>query len=205
LPRLDSLLSRRFRGNDAKSVSGQILTPITAMGIAMPDPLVSQQIIQVEHIKIECTKSFSAVKAALESSVPQLDVGILALLQQGETDRAREKLERGSELSIFNSRDHGGLLQITGQRRKAVQYDIGNPLTAPRMTQHQLPAALYAPLRVVLYENNAGHAIFEYDRPSSLFGQFGDECVTAVARELDASLERVLVKAATDKEDSHGR
>ena len=43
----------------------------------------------------------------------------------------------------------------------------------------------------------AGRAIFEYDRPSSLFGQFDDERVTAVARELDASLERVLVKAAS--------
>jgi hypothetical protein len=85
----------------------------------------------------------------------------------------------------------------SGQPRKAVQYDIGNPLTAMRMTQHQLPASLYAPLRVVLYESEAGGASFEYDRPSSLFGQFGDERVTAVARELDASLERVLVKAAS--------
>ena len=73
---------------------------------------------------------------------------------------------------------------------------IGNPLTVTRMTQHQLPAALYAPLRVVLYENEAGRAVFEYDRPSSLFGQFGDERVTAVGRELDAHLETVLVKAA---------
>ncbi len=163
----------------------------------MPDPVVSQHIIQIEHIRIETTKSFADVKAALESSVPQLDTGIFGLLQRGESDRARTELERGPVLSIFNSRDHGGLLQVTGQPRKAVQYDIGNPLTATRMTQHQLPAALYAPLRVVLYENEAGHAIFEYDRPSSLFGQFGDERVTAVARELDASLERVLVKAAS--------
>jgi len=65
------------------------------------------------------------------------------------------------------------------------------------MTQHQLAASLYAPLRVVLYETEAGHAVFEYDRPSALLGQFGDERVTAVARELDASLERVLVKAAS--------
>jgi hypothetical protein len=166
------------------------------MGIVMPEPLISRQIIQVEHIKIESTKSFSVVKAALESSVPRLDVGISTLLRQGETDRAREQLERGPELSIFNSRDHGGLLQITGQPRKAVQYDIGNPLTATRMTQHQLPASLYAPLRVVLYENEGGRASFEYDRPSSLFGQFGDQRVTPVARELDAGLERVLLEAA---------
>ena len=161
----------------------------------MPHPVVSRRTIQVEHIKIETAKSFSEVRAALESLVPQLDARIFVLLQYGESDRARKKLERGPELSIFDSRDHGGLLQITGQRRKAVQYAIGNPLTASRMTQHQLPASLYAPLRVVLYENEVGRAIFEYDRPSSLFGQFDDERVTAVAHELDASLERVLVKA----------
>jgi uncharacterized protein (DUF302 family) len=117
-------------------------------------------------------------------------------LGRGETERARSELERLPALSIFSSRDHGAPLRITGQPRKAVQYDIGNPLTATRATQRQLPAAIYAPLRVALYENEAGRATFEYDRTSSLFGQFGDERVTAVARELDASLERVLVKAA---------
>jgi uncharacterized protein (DUF302 family) len=137
----------------------------------MTDPVVTGQPMQIEHVKIESRKSFSEVKAALESIVPQLDARIFVLLQYGESDRARKELERGPELSIFNSRDHGGLLQIGDQPRKAVQYDIGNPLTATRMTQHQLPASLYAPLRVVLYENEAGCATFEYDRPSSLFGQ----------------------------------
>jgi uncharacterized protein (DUF302 family) len=162
----------------------------------MPDPVTTQRTVHVEHIKIECAKPFAEAKAALESSVPPLDTGILGLLQRGESERARRELERLPALSIFGSRDHGALLRIAGQSRKAVQYDIGNPFTATRMTQHHLPAALYAPLRVVLYENEAGRAVLEYDRPSSLFGQFGDERVTAVARELDASLEGVLVKAA---------
>ncbi len=65
-----------------------------------------------------------------------------------------------------------------------------------RVTRHQLPAALYAPLRVVLYENAAGGATFEYDRPSTLFGQFGDEELTAVGREVDAELENALRHAA---------
>ncbi len=88
------------------------------------------------------------------------------------------------------------MLRIAGQPRKALHYEIGNPRTATRMTQHQLPAALYAPLRIVLYENDAGRAVFEYDLPSSLFGQLEYERVKAVARELDASLERILVNAA---------
>ena len=72
------------------------------------------------------------------------------------------------------------------------QYEIGNPLTAERMTRRVLAAALYAPLRVVLYEDVSGRAIFEYDLPSSLFRQFGDERVARVGRELDAELEAVL-------------
>jgi hypothetical protein len=151
--------------------------------------------IHVEHIKIETAKPFAEVKAALEELVPPLDPTIPEALRQGDMGRAKEALQRGPELAIYSARDHGGLLRIAGLARKAVQYELGNALTATRMTQHRLPASLYAPLRVVLYENEAGHAVFEYDRPSSLFGQFGDERVTAVARELDATLERVLAQA----------
>jgi uncharacterized protein (DUF302 family) len=66
--------------------------------------------------------------------------------------------------------DHGANLQIVGRRkRNALLYEIGNPLTATKMTRHQLPAALYAPLRVVLFEDEQGHGVFVYDnhhRPS---------------------------------------
>jgi uncharacterized protein (DUF302 family) len=162
----------------------------------MADPVITQRTVQVEHIKIESTKPFGEVNAALEELVPPLEPTIPEALRQGDIGRAKEALQRGPELAIFGSRDHGGLLRVAGLARRAVQYDIGNPLTATRMTQHELPASLYAPLRVVIYENEDGHAVFEYERPSSLFGQFGDERVTAVARELDANLESVLIKAA---------
>jgi hypothetical protein len=48
---------------------------------------------------------------------------------------------------------------------------------------------------VVLYEDGNGGGIFEYDRPSSLFGQFGDERVTKVGRYLDEALEAALQDA----------
>lgn len=162
----------------------------------MADPLVTRHAIAVEHVRIESQKSFDEVKAALERIVPQLDPKVFELLGHGEAGSALKLLEAGPALSIFLVRDHGATLQMAGQKKKALQYEIGNPLTASKMTRHRLPAALYAPLRVVLYENEAGQAVFEYDRPSSLFGQFGDEQVTAVGRELDAGLERALLSAA---------
>ena len=156
-----------------------------------------QRLIQVEHVKIQSTKSFAEVKATLEGSVPRLDAGVLAQLQQGESERARSELVRLPALSIFSKRDHGHSFRSLASCERRCSMKIGNPLTATQVTQHQLPAALYAPLRVLLYEDEAGRAVFEYDRPASLFGQFGDERVTAVARELDAKLESALIRAAS--------
>ena len=92
--------------------------------------------------------------------------------------------------------DHGADLQIVGRKRNALLYEIGYPLTATKMTRHQLPAALYAPLRVVLFEDEQGRGVFEYDKPSSFFGQYGDERVTEEGRHSDADLEAALRNAA---------
>jgi Domain of unknown function DUF302 len=159
-------------------------------------PTLTSRAVTVEHIKIESSKPFRDVCAALEGAVPELDPGTLELLAGGDFERVDHERRFGPELSIFLMRDHGALLQIAGGARNARQYDIGNPITASLMTRHQLAAAQYAPIRVVLYENEAGHAVFEYDRPSSMFGQFDDEQVSVVARALDAALARALVGAA---------
>jgi hypothetical protein len=159
---------------------------------------MTKQVIVVEHIRIESAKSFADVRAALERSVPQLDPGLVKAVADGDVERADREKEEGPELSIFQIRDHGALLKIAGKARNALQYDIGNPVTASLMTRYRLAAALYAPIRVVLYENDAGHGVFEYDQPSTTFGQFGDERVTAVARGLDAALSRALVGAAKE-------
>jgi hypothetical protein len=174
------------------------LAPMSVLGTESPQekPMMTKHTIGVEHIRIESGKSFADVRAALERGMPQLDPTLIKAIAQGDVERANQEKERGPELSIFRVRDHGALLSIAGKARNALQYEIGNPVTASLMTRHQLPAALYAPIRVVLYENDAGHGVFEYDRPSTTFGQFGDERVTAVARGFDAALERVLQGAA---------
>src|ERR1700728_3680476 len=159
------------------------------------DSITSPALV-VEHIRISSGRSFVEVRRKLESAVPKLDSGIAEVLQSGDQKRAKDYEENGPKLSIFVERDHGALLQIVGKRRNAVQYEIGNPLTASKMTRHQLPAALYAPLRVVLFEDEYGRGIFEYDRPSSFFSQYGDERVTEGGRYLDATLEAVLRNAA---------
>jgi len=161
----------------------------------LPEVSTSRRTIQIEHVTMRSTKGFAEVKTSLERSVPKLDDNISQLIASGKVQQLRQKLEEGPELSIFLYRDHGSLLAVAGHARKAVQYEIGNPLTASKMTRHDLGAGLYAPLRVLLYEDNSGGSVFEYDKPSTLFGQFEDQNVLAVARGLDAALERALQHA----------
>ena len=156
----------------------------------------STEKITVEHVTIRSRNTFAAVRAALEALVPRLDDGFLTLLRFGLIDRARQELEAAATLSIFGTRDHGSLLAIAGLQRQAVQYDIGNPLTASLMSRHEISAGLYAPIRVLLRESPEGEVAFEYDRPVSTFGQFGNESVDIVARKLDENLENILQKAA---------
>ena len=49
----------------------------------------------------------------------------------------------------------------------------------------------------MLYEALDGRTVFEYDLPSSLFGQFEDDRVTEVGHKLDGQLETVLLQAAS--------
>jgi len=156
----------------------------------------TSQTIAVEHIKISSERSFAEVRRRLEETLPSLDASIAEVLGSGNQKRAIEYDENGPKLSIFEQRDHGSLLQTFGGRRNALQYEIGNPLTASKMTRYKLSAALYAPLRVVLFEDERGKGVFEYDKPSSFFGQYGDERVTEVGRALDIELETALRKAA---------
>ncbi|MBY3136189.1 DUF302 domain-containing protein [Rhizobium laguerreae] len=154
------------------------------------------QKIQVEHVTIHSSKDFDAVRSNLESIIPRIDDGIFTLLRYRETARALRELEALPPLSIFGFRDHGAAVQVAGLQRQAIQYDIGNPLTATKMTRHRISAGLYAPIRVLLREDSDGVA-FEYDRPVSTFGQFGDPEVDEVARNLDKDLQSVLESAAS--------
>jgi uncharacterized protein (DUF302 family) len=162
----------------------------------MANGLYSTRTISVEHVTISSTKPFEDVRAKLATLAPRIDDGIFTLLRYGESTRALRELEASPPLTIFGQRDHGALLAIAGLTRRSIQYDIGNPLTASKMTRHQLSAGLYAPIRVLLREDADGGVAFEYDRPASVFGQFGNDKVDAIAQQLDRDLQALLEAAA---------
>jgi uncharacterized protein (DUF302 family) len=154
---------------------------------------MSNSRFSVDHVHLEIDKPFEDVTTAFELQLGRFDQAVYkALAAGGDAEEVRARIEAmtgPSGFMLFGTNDHGALLRLAGQKRKAVQYVVGNPLFALRMTQHDLRASLYAPLRVLIYQNDAGKTCLEYDRPSSLFGQFGDERIAPTATMLDRKLE----------------
>jgi uncharacterized protein (DUF302 family) len=155
--------------------------------------------IMIEHVFVKTEKPFGEVAAAFEARLGRFGPAVYEQLRSG-ADPAAVRARLGgmagpNGFMLFGTNDHGALLRLAGQKRKALQYIIGNPLFALRMTQHDIRAALYAPLRVLLYEDEEGKTCVEYDNPSSLFGQFGNASVTEVAAMLDRKLEQLVAEA----------
>jgi len=152
---------------------------------------------QVLHRSVKFDASFERFTSALQKILGHFPADIQQdTIERPQLAAQRLKAAEGAQgLMIFAVFDHGAALNMVGARTNARQYLIGNPLTAIQMSQHDIRAALYAPLRVLVYERKEGQTIVEYDQPSSQFGQFGRTDVTEVARTLDVKLERVLLQA----------
>ena len=153
----------------------------------------------VDHVRLESAKPFEDVAKAFERRLGRFDPDVAKpLIAGGDIEEARAKIEAmagPSGFLLFGTTDHGALLRIVGQKRKAIQYVVGNPLFALQMTQHDLRAGLYAPLRVLIYEDNRGRTCLEYDKPSSLFGQFQNDRISPTAAMLDTKLEDLVTTA----------
>jgi uncharacterized protein (DUF302 family) len=150
--------------------------------------------IEVDHVSLTINANFERLTRTLEQLLGRFDD---VLLDELETDPGsvaeRLKEAAGEEgLMLFNVYDHGKLLNIYGNPKKARQYVLGNPLIAAMMTRHDIRAGLYAPLRLLVYEADDQSTHIEFDQPSSLFGQFNNPEVTAVAQSLDTKLASLI-------------
>jgi uncharacterized protein (DUF302 family) len=154
--------------------------------------------LPVEHIKVTTMKPYSEVKSAIEK-LGRLDDSVRALLKNNDIEGLRVALKRiaGEDgLAIHYIAQHGDLLALKGEMRPLTAYLIGNVLSAVEMTNVNPAAGLYAPLRVVVYANGQGGTTMEYDRPTSMFGQFKNAEIDAMAQSLDERLLAFLKKVS---------
>lgn len=175
---------------------------------AQPAPVtkgvqVSSAQLSVEHVKITTTKPYAEVKAGIEK-LGRIDDGVRASiaekLKNNDIEGLRDALKKiaGEDgLTIMYVVSHGDFLALKGERRPVTAYRIGNALSAVEMTKINPAAGLYAPLRVVVYANEQGGTTMEYDKPTTMFGQFSDPEIDAIAQSLDQRLLTFLRKVGT--------
>jgi uncharacterized protein (DUF302 family) len=152
--------------------------------------------VKVEHRSFLIERGYDEFTERLEQILGRFVASKLKGLTPDAAKDALRSMEGEQGFMIIQTIDQGADLLMVGQRRKAKQYLIGNPLLAIQVNRHDIRAALYAPLRVLVFEPEPGRTVVEFDQPSTLFGQFGREEVTAVGVEDDGKLERLIAKAA---------
>ena len=152
--------------------------------------------VKVQHRSLLIERGYEEFTGRLEQILGRFVPAKLKGLPPAFAMEALKSMEGEQGFMIIQIFDHGADLLMVGQRRKAKQYLIGNPLLAIQVNHHDIRAALYAPLRVLVFESDPGRTVVEFDQASTLFGQFGRNEVTAGAVESDGKLDRVIAKAA---------
>ena len=147
--------------------------------------------IVVHHVEVRAAVPAADVHRKLIALVPRLDSRLARILRAGDREAVERERREGPPLWLFEVREMGSLLAVEGRSAVVYQYEIGNPVTAESMVRYAAGAGLYAPLRLLLYEEDGG-SVLVYDAPSDLFGQFGDERVAKVGGDLQEELEAVL-------------
>jgi uncharacterized protein (DUF302 family) len=153
--------------------------------------------VKVQHRSFVIERGYDEFTGRLEQILGRFVPSELKGLTPDGAMKALKSMEGEQGFMIIQIFDHGTDLLMVGQRRKAKQYLIGNPLLAIQVNRYDIRAALYAPLRVLVFESEPGRTVVEFDQPSTLFGQFGPEEVTDVGVEDDGKLERIIARAAT--------
>jgi len=150
--------------------------------------------ITIQHQVLEMNHDFNDYTYNLEVHLGLLSPEILPGLQNDAASMVGflENLGGGEEMVLFTIFEHGNLLRLKGTPANAKQYLVGNPVIALKMTREDIRAGLYAPLRILVYENKDGIVVVEYDLPSSLFAQLNNEKINTVALSLDEKLLKLI-------------
>lgn len=172
--------------------------PVSGSQEDRPKPAVTSS--SVTHLDFKSPKPFAAVTAAIEKQLgkfdPEIDRSLsTAPANPDEIESRIRAMEGSSGLMLFAVRDHGRLLGLRGKEVSARQYEIGNPLVALEMTQEDIRAGEYAPVRIYVYGGEDDLTHVDYDLPSSLFGGFKSARVDQVAKGLDQKVETLIMNA----------
>jgi uncharacterized protein (DUF302 family) len=155
------------------------------------------------RVQISTSLPFDEVLARLRvlmgnTSIP--DLVRLATETSSQEEYAREVTKRyvgESGFMLFGEIDHGGWISKFGINRRIIRLILGNPLIAITMIRHDITAGLFAPVELLVTENEDGPgAVMTYVRPSSLMVIEENPPLLAAAEALDQKFVALVVRAA---------
>jgi len=139
---------------------------------------------------------------AFEKAAPPIDRAAMERIAAADGDwddvRAAVAKNAPNELMVYAKIDATALFGVAGHRTQAIEYLVGNHVIAETMFRHDPRALLYAPLRLLIYGDADGNAIFTMDQPSPAFGSLGIAEVTKVGAGLDRKVANLLRVVGVD-------
>jgi hypothetical protein len=160
------------------------------------------------RVDIETGIPFEDFVAALEKAAPPVDQTTLERIAKGggnwDDVRAAAAENAPNDLMTYAKIDTRGYFPIAGHHTPAVEYLIGNHVIAETMFRHDPKAMLYAPLRMLVYGDDNGNAVFTMDQPGPAFGSLGIAEVAAVGKDLDRKVVNLLHVVGVDVPEAFG-
>ncbi len=129
------------------------------------------------------------------------EIVALAKTPISQEEYVREVEERfvgESGFMLFAELDHGAWLSKFGIHRRTVRWILGNPLIAVTMIRHDITAGLFAPVELLITEEEDGQGTtLTYVRPSSLMVIANNPPLLAAATALDQKYDWLVALATS--------
>jgi len=153
------------------------------------------------RIRFDSKKSFDEVLSSLLADVGDEPLLINEVADEAESwDSYRKEIESHvgpSGFSLFATIDHGAWIKKVGIRKKVLRLIIGNPTIAITMLRHDLTAGLFAPVELILIEEDNDHCSLTYVKPSSLMVVEKNDALLDAAKQLDSKLQALGTKVTS--------
>ena len=159
------------------------------------------------RMHIDSDNTYDQTVAALLSEIgenPESITDLPAVFFQDWASFAAEITHHlgSSEFMLMHLIDHGEWLQTAGINRKALRAILGNPLIAITMLRHDLTAGLFAPVELLILEEDDNRSSLTYVRPSSLMVVDDNPPLRAAALVLDEKLAALAARVAVGQSTS---
>ena len=152
------------------------------------------------RVRYDSAKSYDELLAALLADIGEKPVSLDEVATASDWQSYQDTVEPlagPSGFMLFNLIDHGAWITKVGIDRKVMRVVLGNPLIAITMLRHDVTAGLFAPVELLLVDEDGGRSSLIYVKPSSLMVVENNPELFSAAEELDAKLAALATKVTS--------